>query len=292
MKSKPLVSVILPTYNRAAVLEKSIESVLRQSLRELELIVVDDGSEDETQKLLASVRDPRLRTVRLETNGGACRARNIGSAVAGAPLLAFQDSDDLWRPDKLERQLAHLRDSGADMVFCRMRRISEKGKSFLFPVHSFDPERMQEELLMENRAATQTMLMKAEVWQALRFDESLRRYQDWDFAIRAAGQFRLAYLPETLAESFVQMDSISATVSSYPALSRLYEKHAALYAAFPGADAVMNRRMGKRLAVSDPAAAYRHFLRSYHLSRSAYDLSMLFLSVVRSRGKFRPEAES
>ena len=70
---------------------------------------------------------------------------------------------------------------------------------------------------------------KRQVWEAVRFDETIRRYQDWDFAIRAAERFRLVYLPEALVESEVGGDSISAVVKSYPHLLRLYEKHAALY---------------------------------------------------------------
>ena len=117
------------------------------------------------------------------------------------------------------------------------------------------------------------MLMKKGVWEALRFDESFRRYQDWDFAIRAAEHFTLCYLPEALADSEVGVDSISFAVKSYPALVHLYEKHRALYEKYPQSDAVMNRRMGKRLHKTDPGQAAKHYWISFKLSHKWYDLA-------------------
>ena len=154
-----------------------------------------------------------------------------------------------------------------------MNRIAHDGTSFYFPVHDFHGEKALEEFLAENRAGTQTMLMKKGVWEALRFDESFRRYQDWDFAIRAAEHFTLCYLPEALADSEVGGDSISFAVKSYPALVHLYEKHRALYEKYPQSDAVMNRRMGKRLHKTDPGQAAKHYWISFKLSHKWYDLA-------------------
>ena len=143
--------------------------------------------------------------------------------------------------------------------------------------------RALEDFLAENRASTQTMLMHRAVWEAVRFDESIRRYQDWDFAIRAAERFRLVYLPEALVESEVGGDSISAVVKSYPHLLRLYEKHAALYRRFPHSDAVMNRRLGKRCHPTDPARAAAHFRKSFRLSCNPSDLSYYLADCLRAR---------
>ena len=277
------ISVVIPCYNRRDRILASVESVLGQSYDALELLVVDDASTDGTAELFENYPDQRLRFLRYEENRGACYARNYGAERATGEYLAFQDSDDIWHRDKLEKQLCHLRRTGADMSFCGMNRVSERGSHFYYPVHPFHPERGLEEMLAENRAGTQTMLMRREVWEKLRFDESFRRYQDWDFSIRAARDFQLAYLPEALVESTVGEDSISAAVKSYPALVHLYEKHEALYRAYPKSDAVMNRRMGKRLRQTEPAKAAAHYWKSFQLSHHPYDLGCCIRAKINAR---------
>ncbi|HMD03717.1 MAG TPA: glycosyltransferase family A protein, partial [Candidatus Binatus sp.] len=103
----PEVSVIIPTFNRRAMVLEAIDSVLAQSVREFELIVIDDGSTDGTAEQLTRLAE----TIRIEhiEHGGPAAARNRGVALARAPLIAFIDSDDLWSPTKLERQLAFMR---------------------------------------------------------------------------------------------------------------------------------------------------------------------------------------
>lgn len=286
-----MISVIIPTYNRKEKLPRCIESVLGQSYRNIEVLVVDDASTDGTEELFVDVSDPRLRYLRYETNEGACYARNYGARHAKGELLAFQDSDDVWHGDKLEKQYDHLLSEGADLCFCGMNRISEGGSRFYYPVHPFHPEAALEEFLAENRASTQTMLMYREVWERLRFDEKIRRYQDWDFGIRAAEHFPLCYLPEALVESAVGEDSISARVKSYPHLLHLHDKHEALYRQYPGSEAVMNRRLGKRVHHTDPGLAAVHFRKSFGLSRSFYDLGYWmadsFRAMLRSGGRMK-----
>ena len=270
---KKRISVVIPSYNRRDKLPACLLSVLGQTYSNIEVIVVDDASTDGTEKLFETVSDPRVKYFRYEPNQGACHARNYGAERATGEYIAFQDSDDTWHPEKLARQMELLETSGADLCFCGMNRIAHDGTSYYFPVHDFHAEKALEEFLAENRAGTQTMLMRRAVWEQLRFDESFRRYQDWDFAIRAAAQFRLCYLPEALADSEVGGDSISFAVKSYPALVHLYTKHKALYEKYPQSDAVMNRRMGRRLHKTNPAAAAAHFLKSYRLSHQWYDLA-------------------
>ncbi len=99
----PLVSICIPTYNRAALVQEAVASVLAQTWREFELIVVDDGSTDDTTEALAAYAS-RIRLIRRESRGGVSAARNTGIAAARGEWLAFLDSDDLWRPEKLARQ--------------------------------------------------------------------------------------------------------------------------------------------------------------------------------------------
>ena len=280
---KKLISVVIPGYNRRDKLPACLFSVLGQTYTNMEVIVVDDASTDGTQELFENITDPRVKYYRYEQNRGACYARNYGAERARGELLAFQDSDDTWHAEKLEKQLRLLEESGADLCFCGMNRIAHDGSNYYFPVHDFHGEKALEEFLAENRAGTQTMLMKKGVWEALRFDESFRRYQDWDFAIRAAEHFTLCYLPEALADSEVGGDSISFAVKSYPALVHLYEKHRALYEKYPQSDAVMNRRMGKRLRQAQPDKAAAHYWKSFRLSHHPYDLGCYMLTKINAR---------
>ena len=254
-----LISVVIPTYNRKDKLPACIASVLAQTYPNLEVIVVDDASTDGTELLFDCNIDPRVHYVRYGDNRGACYARNLGAQQAHGSILAFQDSDDLWHPDKLQKQYDLLTATGADLCYCGMNRVAANGSSFYYPVHAPHPGRALEDFLAENRASSQTMLMHRAVWEAVRFDESIRRYQDWDFAIRAAERFRLVYLPEALVESEVGGDS------------------------FPHSDAVMNRRLGKRCHPMDPARAAAHFRKSFRLSHNPYDLSYYLADCLRAR---------
>ncbi|MGD7651636.1 MAG: glycosyltransferase family 2 protein [Verrucomicrobiales bacterium] len=110
------VSIIIPTYNRAATVLGAVESALRQSHDRIEVIVVDDGSTDGTEAALAGVRD-RIKYVRQE-NAGPSAARNRGAREAGGEILAFLDSDDHWTPDKIERQVKLMARSGPGMSCC------------------------------------------------------------------------------------------------------------------------------------------------------------------------------
>ncbi len=110
-ETDPLVSVILPTYNRAATLDRAVRSVLLQDYRNFELIVIDDGSTDETSSYISTIQDKRLRYLRQERNQGVAAARNVGMAAAKGQLIAFLDSDDAWMPEKLARQVAQMQRS-------------------------------------------------------------------------------------------------------------------------------------------------------------------------------------
>ena len=101
----PTVTVVIPTYNRANLLGRSIRSVIGQTYGDFELIIVDDGSTDSTAEIAASFDDERVKYIRREQNGGVGAARNTGIKAAIGKFVAFNDHDDEWLPDKLERQM-------------------------------------------------------------------------------------------------------------------------------------------------------------------------------------------
>src|SRR5262245_9487013 len=108
MNGQPEVSVVIPTYNRAGFLKTAITSALAQTLQNFEIIVVDDASQDDTEKILRQFQDSRIRLIRHKTNQGVAAARNTGVVNSKGKFIAFLDDDDQWFPQKLEKQLRVL----------------------------------------------------------------------------------------------------------------------------------------------------------------------------------------
>ena len=124
------VSVIMPIYNAAAWMRRGIDSVLRQTHADVELIAVDDGSQDESLAILETYArvDGRVRIYRQAANGGVAAARNAGIAAASGDYIAFLDADDWWHASKLEQQLAGMRSSGALISYAAYWRVAEDGR--------------------------------------------------------------------------------------------------------------------------------------------------------------------
>ena len=139
----PPVSVVIPAYNRAATIGAAIESVLRQTWEDFELVVVDDGSTDGTLEAARRIADPRLRVVAAPHNMGAAGARNLGVAEARGTWIAFQDSDDEWLPEKLAKQMARLAARRARRLRRRLLRPPDRrrarrppGRAHRAPLHA------------------------------------------------------------------------------------------------------------------------------------------------------------
>lgn len=233
---KSLVSVIIPTYNRANTLSRAIESVLNQTYRLLECIIVDDGSTDCTEETVRKISDERIVYIRLEQNTGACYARNIGILKARGDYIAFQDSDDIWYEDKLEKELIYLEEKNADVVFCQMySKRYEKSKGIKFPNSFFSQRKVNlKRILARNFASTQTLLVRRLVFFEIKFDEKLPRFQDWDLMIRLIKKYNVAYLKEVLVEQNMSLDSIGNNPQKgIDALKYIMKKYAEDYERFP-----------------------------------------------------------
>ena len=215
------VSVILPTFNRRHSLPAAMASVLGQSERDLELIVVDDASTEQIEDLVYASGDPRVRYLRRPCNGGAAAARNTGLAQARGDFIAFQDSDDLWLPGKLERQLtifATLPESvgavtGSKIVYgCDNGFVYGPSRVCIAP----DPKGILQhsdqltQLLNNNRISVQNALFRRGCYPAATwFDPLLRANEDWDFAVRLARHTHIYEDAEPVVLGFVSPDSIS-----------------------------------------------------------------------------------
>lgn len=205
-----MVSVVIPAYNRAYTLERSVNSVLSQSCADLEVIIVDDCSDDNTAEIIKGIPDPRIRYERLDQRSGACVARNTGIALANGEYIAFQDSDDEWLPDKLRIQLDLMKKENADICFSALNRHYLSGKTVIWPKEPKESGRIGHTVLRRRSAAsTQTIVAKKEVFEEILFDPLLAKSQDYDWMIRASEKHTVCFAAEPLVEQYLQKDSIS-----------------------------------------------------------------------------------
>lgn len=191
--ARPEVSVIIPTYKRAHLVKRAIQSVLRQTFKSFEILVVDDGSADNTKSVVEAIGDERIRYIRHDVNKGLPATRNTGIAAAKGSFIAFLDDDDQWKETKLERQLEAIRKY--DAVLCgytstRNRRNPRYRRTVVD----------SEVLRRGNIFAPSGLLARASVFDELRFDAELPRGigEDWDMYIRMSQKYRIGYLEEPL----------------------------------------------------------------------------------------------
>ena len=200
-----LVSVIVPTYNRATLVSRAIESVLAQTYENFELIVVDDASTDDTEVVVRGYDDERVTYLCHRRNSRVSAARNTGIDYASGEYLAFLDDDDEWFPTKLERQLNHLEaaDLTMGMVYCWMEYHDAET-----PVRQYRPQLegyiFEETVGGQPIGACSTLVVRNEVVDEVGgFDESLPRGNDGDFIRRVAREYEVEYVPEVLVRHYV-----------------------------------------------------------------------------------------
>lgn len=207
-----LVSVVIPSYNRAHLLPRAVSSVLAQTYQAVEIIIIDDGSTDDTPAVAAALteQDPRVRYLRL-SHGGAARARNVGIGAAKGDFLAFQDTDDEWNPEFIQRLLPEVIGEEHVVAFCSHRLVGMDGKDSIVPSRII--KNPQVRLAFGNVVSTQTVLMRRALLASggVQFDEGLPRFQDWDLWLQLLAKkpavFR--HVPAVLATLHRQSDSIS-----------------------------------------------------------------------------------
>lgn len=205
MKEGIPVSIVLPTYNRAGKIGNAIESVLRSTYPYFELLIIDDGSVDETETVVSSYQDKRIKYYKMSQNGGQSKARNYGMQISQYDYIAFEDSDDLWRPEKLELQMRAILSADADVgfVYHKLRYDLGEGRSFIIPDEKVPDENrgggIYAQLLWDNLVGMPTLLVKKECIKAVGYlDESLQSLEDYDFALRLAQRYKAIFLDEIL----------------------------------------------------------------------------------------------
>lgn len=191
----PRVSVVIPTRNRPAVVSRAVTSALSQTFYDLEVIVVDDGSDDETEDVLRGLAssDDRLRVLRTTGGRGAPTARNHGIDAARAELVAFLDDDDEWLPDKIALQVGELDDDpGLTLIGCHHEEVTSRGAAAYVGPRTWHPHA----LLWCNFLGSASFVVAR---RPPRFDPELEACQDWDLWVRSIAKGGTArVIPEVL----------------------------------------------------------------------------------------------
>ena len=187
-ENSPTVSVVIPTYNREQLIGRSIKSVLSQTYQDFEIIIVDDGSTDNTEEVVSSFNDERIRCVRHGTNKGEAAARNTGIKVARGEYIASQDSDDEWLPGKLAKQIELFENtlSKVGVVYTGFWKIENNEKTYIpFSWVNQREGDIHKELLKGNFIGSPATLVRKECFKkAGMFDEKLSHLVDWEMWLR------------------------------------------------------------------------------------------------------------
>lgn len=260
----PRVSVVLPTHNRLALFQRALASVLAQTVSDIEVLVIDNACTDGTSEYLAQIGDARVRTVRLDTFSGVSEARNAAIALARAELLAFQDDDDIWLPDKLDKQIACLDASADDVGLCLAGyiRLVPQGLRNCFRDQDFaevDFSRVRG-LVSMGAIATPAWLVRTQLVREVGgFDVLMPARNDWELALRLSDVCRFVYLPEPL---FIQdqrhVTSMAGNEQRVVAgVRRILDKHGARWAAQPSSLAYFHYVIGRyELTCGDKQRGY------------------------------------
>ncbi|WP_286242688.1 glycosyltransferase family 2 protein [Methanobacterium ferruginis] len=227
--NKPLVSVIIPTYNRADSIGESIISLLNQTYTNFEIIIVDDGSTDKTEGVIKKFKDNRIKYVKHEKNKGVAHALNTGIKESNGVFISFLGSDDEWLPQKLDKELKVFQHSNSKLgvVYSGLWQLRGDKKTYM-PSATFrkKEDNIHEELLNGN-FVNGLSLVKKECFENVGvFDEKLPCLVDWELYIRISKYYHFKFVDEPLIVAPISDDSISVNAAKLVNAHKLIlEKH-------------------------------------------------------------------
>lgn len=192
------VTVVVPAYNRAGFILRTLESVRNQTYRDLEILVVDDASTDDTEGVVAGIPDERVRYVRHQENKGPSAARNTGICRATGEFVAFLDSDDEWVPDKLEMQMrCFSRDPSLGMVYSGWEWVREDGTTRIARAPDPDSGTIDRQPRWFYNIV-QDLVVRTDLARQCLFDDEVRAYENLEWLIRLSGRAKWGFVPRIL----------------------------------------------------------------------------------------------
>lgn len=241
-----MISVIIPSYNRKEKLIRSLNSVRNQSYKDIEIIIVDDGSTDNTEDAVKQIDDSRIRYIKHETNMGGGVARNTGIANAQGEYIAFQDSDDVWNNNKLKVELKCLQENDADVVFCKMNKLVDGKRVKVIP------DNYKEGFLKPGEnvygIGTPTLLGKSEVFKCNCFDNELPRFQELELLMRLCTKYKIYCCDQALMDNYFDGNATATSGNPHKLLSAskiIHKKYPRLVCEYPE----ISRRIARNLLI-------------------------------------------
>lgn len=258
------VSVIIPTCNRANLVKRALHSVLEQTFRDFEVIVVDDASQDNTKEVVASFADERVKYIKHDKNRGGSAARNSGIKAAKGKYIAFLDDDDEWMPTKIEKQVRKFTElkKNVGVVYCGyccvydgrvVKEVLPKSRGNIY-----------EESLMRCIINGITPLVRRECFDITGyFDESLPSCQDWDMWIRVAKYYDVDFVPEIEAKVHMSGSQVSAGLTNrIEARKMILEKYMDDLKGAPSVLSYHLQRLGSLYALAGSRSEGLRFIRN------------------------------
>jgi glycosyltransferase involved in cell wall biosynthesis len=213
--ARPVVTVVIPTFNRAAIVGRAIRSVLGQTCQDWELIVVDDGSTDGTEPVVTAFSDNRIKYVRHDRKLGGGAARNTGIRCAQGEYVAFLDSDDEWLPEKIQKELEVFQssDPAVGLVYTGKMMLDETGR--VLEIRMPTKSGWVYEALLDGNfigSCSRVAVKKQAVERVAGFDETLVAHQDWDLWLRVARVSSVAFVPNCLVKRHLGSGQITGSL--------------------------------------------------------------------------------
>ncbi|MBZ2166167.1 glycosyltransferase family 2 protein [Methanobacterium spitsbergense] len=215
-KDELFVSIIIPTYNRANLITRAINSILDQSYTNYEIIVVDDGSTDNTKEVIQRFNEDKINYYVHKKNRGAAAARNTGIKYSKGDFIAFQDSDDKWLPEKLEKEMDVFLEASdkIGVVYSGYWHIKDNKKIYIpTPKVTKKEGNIHFELLKGNFVSGLSVIRKICFKKVGLYDENLPNLEDWELYIRISKYFSFKFIDEPLSIAYCSSDSASINYS-------------------------------------------------------------------------------
>lgn len=269
-----MISVIIPTHNRCELIGRAIDSVLKQTYDNFEIIIVSDGSTDDTSNKVKSYtkNHSNIKFIEYFPSKGGNYARNLGAKVSKGEYVAYLDDDDEWMPDKLQRQIEIMNsDTNISLVYtgCRICYVHENVEYLNKPTKHGD---LSQVILFDNCiGSTSTVLIKKSIFEKVGyFDEQLVALQDYDLWIRISQLSHIGVVPEPMIKyyNYTGSKQVSALTEKYEkSFSYINNKYRDLYSAFSTIDIRKKRNNeyfllgNKAMRNGNPADARKYFLK-------------------------------
>ncbi|MCK9224723.1 MAG: glycosyltransferase [Candidatus Muirbacterium halophilum] len=210
--NNPQISIIMPVYNREKYLQRAIESVLNQTYKNFEFIIINDGSSDKSEEIILSYKDPRIKYIYYTPNKGANHARNIGLRKSKGKYITFQDSDIFIKPDKISQQYSYIEKNkkNYDIIYCLYEYNKDNKVTILPGKKSRFTGNIYDKLITGNFIDLTSVMVKKECFIDNLFEESLPRLQDYELFLRLSRKYRFGLLEKVLYISYYTEGSISS----------------------------------------------------------------------------------